>query len=230
MIDISKVICDVALNLSLEEKYYYNEEKLSLKFKSNSTMPNILAYWIEDVFGNLKKEKSNSTTMNRQLTLKTESGIEIFRIIGKLYVPCNDTNLTNNQVVKEIIILKNNTASNTEIDSESIISIEQIYNTKKLKFGGNVKVKSKILRKNTSKSTVQAYVINKDEKKVSEITKLGIYSKDLLQEISFYVKLNEKCKETGSYTLILEGLGVIKKQKIKIMCEKHGRISCTNTR
>jgi len=220
MIDISTVVCDGSLNLDLEERYYYDEEKLSFKFKSNSTMPNILEYWIEDVFGNLRKEKSNSTTMNRQLTLKIESGIEIFRIIGNLHTPCNDTNLTNNQVLREIIILKNSTESNVETDSGSVISIEQVYNAKKLKFGGGVKIKAKILRKNTSKSTIQAYIVGKDEKKVSEVTKLGIYSKDFLQEISFYIKLNEKCKETGSYTLVLEGLGITKKQKIKIKCEK----------
>ncbi|MBT4824857.1 hypothetical protein HN695_01245 [Candidatus Woesearchaeota archaeon] len=220
VLEISNIGCDTNLDLNLEDKYFYHEEKLSLKFKTNSSWPLILEYWIEDLFGNTIREKSNSTTMNRQLTLKTQGGIEIFKIYGKLHAGCNDTNLTNNNVLKEIIILKNSTELETNNYLESIISIEQVYNEKKLKFGKKVKVKTKILRKNTSKSTIQAYVVNKDEKKVSEITKLGIYSKNVIQEISFYINLKEDCKSTRSYTLILEGLGIIKKQKIRITCEE----------
>ncbi|MBS3122465.1 hypothetical protein J4434_06300 [Candidatus Woesearchaeota archaeon] len=229
VLDSNNAECDISLNLKLDKKYYYSEETLELNFEVNETIfPYYITYNINDFFGNsIRKNKITGKTSNTKL--KPDKLLDIYYITAFLYPSCNDTNLLNNNLSKEIIIINNSTLNNNtdknnsstnKGNTDSFIKIESIYDNNNIVFGDSLRLKLTILKLNTSKSSVQSYVIDNEGKKVSEITKFSIFGDDIFQEMSIYIKLKDECKSSGIYYVIVEGLSAEDKMPVQIICNK----------
>ncbi|MFH1439753.1 MAG: hypothetical protein ABIG89_04250 [Candidatus Woesearchaeota archaeon] len=243
VIDVRKVSCDVSLNLILPRTIYNLSEQLKLNFEvnnngnnnNNNDFPIIIEYWISDLFGNMIRSKINTTNTNKQFTPKIDDRIGVFLINGLIYPLCNDTNEINNYVSEMIIVVNNNSDSNINIIEENIksnIDIKLIYNSNKLKFGNDVKAKIEFFKGNTTKNTLNAYIIDQNGKKVSETTTLSIFGKYISQELSLSVRLKDDCEQSNGnkYYLVAEGFGVSAKQSISISCETNGDKTKTKTK
>lgn len=229
VLDTSTVECDVSLDLELDKKYYYGEETLELNFRVNeTTFPYFITYNIQDFFGNTIR-KNNITGKISNTKLKPDKILDIYFIEAFIYPACNDTNLFNNNISKEIIIINNstqenntnkNTSSINQPSTDSYLKIDSIYDNNNLKFGDSLRLKLKILKINTSKSSIQSYVIDNDNKKVSEITKFSIFGDDIFQEMSIYINLKDECKQSDIYYVVVEGLSAVDKMPVQIICNQ----------
>lgn len=234
VLDLSTIKCDPNLKLEIVKNNgvlnennllsnhfltYQDDDKLKLNFNVNSTQPFIIEYWINDVFEAKIKQKLNTSLPKKQYTINNGKEIDILFIKAILYPICNDTNLLNNNISKQLIIVNNKNNSNL---INSHIEFIKVYNENKLKFGGNIRIKAKIIKKNSSKNSLQAYVVDKNNKKVSEITKISLFGKGFIQDILLYVKLKEKCdvSKSSKHYVVLEGFDVEAKKAISIDCDE----------
>lgn len=252
VLDTNTVECDVSLDLNLDKKdgkYYYSEETLELNFEVNEiispyetnfsypSFPYFIIYNIQDFFGNTIR-KNNITGKTSNTKLKPDKVLDIYFIDAFIYPACNDTNLFNNNVSKEIIVINNSTAINNpnkinntnntgksansiNQGANSLIKIDSVYDSNNIEFGDSLRIKLKLLKINTSKSSIQSYVIDNDNKKVSEITKFSIFGDDIFQEMSIYIKLKDECKSSGIYYVVVEGLSAADKMPVQIACNKN---------
>ncbi len=223
--DTSSILCDISINITTNETLIF-EKTQSIKFKTelnDKTFPFIIEYWIEDLFGNLVKNRYNTTNTN-QKSWKTNIDEEdrILFIKANVYSSCNDTNLTNNFAEKMFFVTNletESTISTTESDTneESTIEIKKI-TPEKISFGEIVKVETEFYKSSTNKYSVSAYV-KQGNKIISEKTKLHLKSKNTNYKITIPIQLDLNCDEKiddGKAVVIVEGLGVKDEEKISI--------------
>jgi hypothetical protein len=241
VLDIASVECDQQLELNIIDKtnktadnIYENNDKLNFEFgikekasNSSDSQPNLpfeFEYWIIDIFGDMIREKTRSSTLEKQFTVNNKRDLDILYIEGAVYSYCNDSNLSNNNVSETIMVFnKNSNIMDKDINqssaTKSLIKILNVYNENKLKFGSSVEVKLEVTKVNTAKHSLQAYVEDSDGKKVSEITKLSVFGTFFSQELSIYVKLKDsKGVCSNRYYLVVEGLDSKDMQILNIDC------------
>jgi len=215
VIDTSSIPCNITLNITSDKETYFEGE--SVKFYNNlnnKTFPFTIEYWIEDYFGNIYKNKYNTTNTN-QKSWKTKISEQdrILFIKSNTYPICNDSNISDNSAEKMFIVLANDTAVNREESSLEIIKTDD-----KTKFGDIVDVKVEIYKGKTSKYSISLWAEDNGEK-ISETTKIHLYDKYSSYNGQLPVKLDPNCNEEfddGDYDIIIKGLDKEDKKEIKI--------------
>jgi len=99
----------------------------------------------------------------------------------------------------------------------SNIKIKKIYGTE-IKWGDIIRVKFDVFKADTRKNSIKAW-IEKDNKKVSEITSMNIYGKYSDYNLILPIKIKDNCDdkfEDGKYNVIVEGLDDDDSEEIKI--------------
>lgn len=210
VIDTTKTPCDISINISSENifdqkaEYYFNINNDSFYYN--------IEYYITDIFGNIVKDKTNTSNTNKKsFTPNTKD--QVYVIQSKLKVFCNDTNLMNNQYNKTIII------KGDEKEKTSSLQIDKIYTgtDDRVKFGEIVFVKLKVYKGNDTKYSIKAYIDG--SKKISKETTFNIYDNYEEVELKIPIALYSNCKnkyKDGQYKVIIEGLGKTASESIKV--------------
>jgi len=206
--------CNISISLATNKEIFnktiefYN---LISSYQHNFT----IEYWVEDLFGNVLKQKINTTNMNKKsYTPSFSEEDKAFIIKNRLaQTGCNNTSNTTSSSKPTIVKgeqIKTNTSSK--------ITIENIYlgSDDAAKFGENIKVKITVYRGNTKKTAIEGY-LEKNRDKVSKITNANIYTS--YQDITFTIPIQIKpnCNNKfpdGIYTLTVSGLDTIEKKSI----------------
>ncbi len=204
--------CDITISLDINKNIYNEGEKIDLKYKLNDeSYPFIIQYWIEDLKGNIHKRPYNSTNTNKKTWTTSTDGTEAFYVKAKLmYIGCNDTNSTNNNA--QFLFVVNNSYEYTTFNPNSSITIERVYqgNDNKSKFGEHVRVKVIVYKGDTTKTSVQAYIEDNSNTKISSvISRANVGDKFTLYKFTLPIQTKPNCNEiykNGTFTLVVTGL------------------------
>lgn len=215
------VSCDINITIKTNQTFFY-ENGQSLKFKpgiNNQSFPFVIEYWIEDLFGNVVKNKVNTTNTN-QKSWKTdiEEDDRVLFIKAVVHPSCNDANITNNAAEEMFVVLKKENSSFSSIqDKNSTINITEI-TPPTTHFGEIITADINIYKGTTDKYSLSAWV-EKDGKAVSEKTKFHLKNKNTGYELALPMQIKPNCNakiEGGIATLIVEGLGTSTKKELVI--------------
>lgn len=113
----------------------------------------------------------------------------------------------------------------------SKLEIERAYlgNDNKAKFGDLIRVKIFVNKGNETKESVQLYLQDKNEEKISKVTKTNIEKKYLDYTLTLPIQIFPNCNQKyaeGEYEIVLEGLDLDDSKEIEIsgitenLCEK----------
>jgi len=188
------------MNIWTDEFLYSIGQSIKFKIETDDSY----IYWVEDLFGNYVKNKVNSSSKSeKSFTPNFNEQEKVFVIKAKN--ECNNT-------AEKIVVFRgeNVTKKNTSIS----LSIPE-----NVEYSKNFYVDIKGYKGNSQKTLISIW-LEKDEKKVSEITKT--YIED--QETDFKQKLPINFKkldyEKGDYYLVLDGLGITIREKTNIVGEE----------
>ena len=213
VIDTSTVPCNITLQIVRKgDLILDNGQPLSFSPSlNNDSFPFVIEYWIEDLFGNLVKNKINTTNTN-QKSWKTsiDEKDKVLFIKSRVYPFCQDENETNNFAENMFIVVKKEIllASASENSSKSSIAITKI-NPAEASFGDLIQVDLEIYKGSTSKYSVAIWV-EKEGKTLSEKTKINLKNDQLIYNLNLPVQIDPNCErkiKDGSALLIVEGLG-----------------------
>jgi len=215
VIDTSSIPCNITLNITSDKETYSEGE--SVKFYNNlnnKTFPFTIEYRIEDFFGNIYKNKYNTTNTN-QKSWKTKISEQdrVLFIRSLVYPICNDSNASDNYAEKMFIVLANDSAVNREESSLEIVEVDD-----KAKFGDIVDVKVEIYKGKTGKYSISLWAEDKGEK-ISETTKIHLYDKYSSYNGQLPIQLDPNCNQElddGKYDVIIKGLDKEDEKEIKI--------------
>jgi len=102
--------------------------------------------------------------------------------------------------------------------NNSILKIEDI-NKEKFKFGEIIKIKVYVYKGHTERSSIQAWVEDRDGNRVSEKTKILIYNKFSEHNLEIPLQTFSNCNgdyKEGEYKVVLEGFGLRDEKEIEI--------------
>ena len=219
-------LCNISLSIKLEKQFYNTGEKVEFyNYLNNKTFSFKIEYWIEDLFGNIIKNKVETKNTNKKsYTPKINGPEKVFIIKNNLiFVGCNNTN--NKTKSEKIFVVKGSQ------EKSSLIDIEKIYlsSSNTVSFGERVRVKLTIYKGDTNKNSLKAYV-KKDTKSISYITYFNVYEKYQNYDLTIPVQLKPNCNKNykdGTYYVYIEGLD--KKVKEKITVEGYETSLCGST-
>ena len=226
VIDTSEVFCNLSINISTNKTRTYREGE-SIKFTPNlneETFPFIIEYWIEDLFGLIYKAKINTTNTN-QKSWKTDIEEEdrVLLIKARVYPTCIDSNITDNSAEEIFFVmddLKNNINNLNNLTGLSTLTIEELNlgSNEIGEWGSQFTAKIKVYKGDTSKYSIQLWA-EKDDKKISSITKFNVYDKYTEYSLTLPVLLESNCDtkiDDGEAVIVLEGLGLKDEEEFTI--------------
>ena len=222
IIDISKVPCDLKLDILNEKMFYQNGEKIKYYTSLDSKKyPYLIEYWIEDLLGTIIKKKSITTNTNQKTyTPKIQEIDRVLMLRSQVYPLCADLNVSNNYAEQMIIVTNpqiNEVSGSSLGEEDSKIEIIKI-NPKEQKFGGLLKVDVEIYHGSTGKYSISAYA-EKEGKKISEVLKMNLKNKFTSYKLTLPLLLKLNCDnkiDDGNAKIIIEGLSVKDEEKVVI--------------
>ncbi|MDO8740298.1 MAG: hypothetical protein Q7J54_01845 [Candidatus Woesearchaeota archaeon] len=218
VIDTSSVPCNISINLSSENTIYLTNE--SIKFYNNlnnETFLYTIEYWKEDLFGAQIGSRTNTTNTNQKSWSPSIDELDqVFFIKNRIaYVACNDTNSTDDYSEKMVVVRG---AARTD---NSIIQIDEVYlgTDDKAKFGDSLRFKVIIYKGNSTKTSVQAWLEDGSEEKISKTTSTNIYGNYQNHTITIPVQIEANCNgaiSDGNYNLVVEGLDAADEETVYV--------------
>ncbi len=224
--------CDWSISLIMDKTIWEvvdESVEVHWKIKVDDDKNNSIAffdYWIEDLNGNIVKEKTGKAANHSSLfgpfrkTFSQPGGYLLFGNITS--TSCPDYNLHNNVMAQPVIVkspgnmaLKLNT---------SFIVIEQISPSSPTT-DDTINVKATLYRGETRKHTLSAYLENSKGRKASEKLSFDVETKFINYTLTFPLFLKEPCgASSGKYRVIVEGLDAQEAKEIEFK-----RKSCAET-
>lgn len=223
VIDPYLISCDISLKIEMNETIIYNKGD-PIKFKhtlNNDSFPYVIEYWVGDLFGNIVKDKFNSTNINTK-SWKTNIYEEdrVLFIKSLIHPNCNDSNRSNNFAEKMFIVVDNwvdNQIFSSKESANSEINITKV-TPSEISFGELIKVELEIYKNTTNKYSLSAWV-ERDGKSISEKTKINLKNKDMEYKVTLPIQLEPNCDgkiPDGESHIMVEGLDEEVKEKITI--------------
>jgi hypothetical protein len=218
VIDTSNFECDISLSLDQTENILYNlGESFKFKFNlNNDSYPYNINYWIEDLFGNMFKNKILTTNINKKSwKTKINEKDRVLLLKGEVFPLCKDINLSNN-IVEKMFIVKNNqqilgenseeisAGSSEEGSSINIIKVSP----ETVSFGKAINVDVEVYKGNTGKYSLGAW-LEKDDKIISQKTKINLKKKYSDYKFTLPIQLKPNCNlkvPEGKAKIVIEGL------------------------
>jgi hypothetical protein len=215
-IDASSINCDISIKIISED--VLNESiKYEFELNNKSDFYSVfnINYYVTDLFDEIICEAKETNNENKKSCTKNFE-LQAYIIHTNITTVCNDTNPANNHAEKMIKFKKEE-----KKNQNSLISIETIYSgtDNKVKFGETFRVKIKIYKGNSTKTSIQAYVVDKNREKISDTTSLNLEEKFKENEITIPISVDSNCKgrkPNGEYTLFITGLDTNDSAIIKI--------------
>jgi hypothetical protein len=213
VIDVSKIPCDLSIDVLTEKLVYESGEKIGYYNSLNEErFPYYIEYWVEDFLGEVFKKKVQTTNTNKKsYTPKIEEIDRALLIKAKVYPFCADLNFSNNEDEQLIIIVKTvlEEEDSVSMGEDSKIEITKI-SPEEQKFSGLIKAEVEIYKGSTGKYSISAYA-EKDGKKISPITKINLKNKYVNYKLTLPIQLILNCEgkvSPGKAKVVVEGLGV----------------------
>ena len=231
-IDTSSLPCNVSISITTFKEIYWDNE--SIKFYnnlSNESFPYLIEYWIEDLFGNVIKERTNTSNTNQKSYSPEISEQDLVLMIkNNLHALCNDSELSDNYAEK-IVIIKSASPEFSHSQKNSSLRIKEIYlgSDNKASFGQSINARIEIYKGDTSKSSISLWAEDSNKNRISKETSISIYQKYMKYILTLPVQLKPNCDygyDDGRYFFVLEGLGQKDSKSIDIegitkdLCEK----------
>ena len=209
--DPDLIYCNISINITTNKLIYNNQE--TIKFYNtlnNNSFPFTIEYWIEDLFHNIIKSKTNTTNLNQKsYTPNIEEQDKTLIIKNRLYLPaCINSGKTTS---KKLITIKNNITK----PENSTITINKVSDN--AEFGDTINVELSIYKGNTAKQVI--YLWLEKDKIISEKSKVKVLDKYTEYSFSVPIQIKPDCDndfETDFYNLIVEGLNQTTTQEIKV--------------
>ncbi|RMF55519.1 lamin tail domain-containing protein [Candidatus Woesearchaeota archaeon] len=208
--------CNASIKILTEQSVYESGEKVEIMYEVNNEPEEfVVEYWVEDLFGNIVKDKRETTNANKKSwTPSIAEQEKSFLIKTNLTeASCNDTEKSDNYDEKLIAVK----GEQQKLDDKSSIEIEEL-SKNSAKFGDIIKAKLLIYKGDTNKKSIKAYVENDDER-ISEITSFSLHNKFTEYELEIPLIIKPNCDqklERGDYELVVEGLGEIEYEEINV--------------
>ncbi|MCX6706955.1 MAG: lamin tail domain-containing protein [Candidatus Woesearchaeota archaeon] len=204
--------CDVHFSAYTDKDIYNNSDKVKIDFELDDRSDDLdnftIEYWIEDLFGDIAKEKYNTTNTNQKTwTADTDKEDESFYVKANLYIFCGNEQ-------KTLYSQKMITVKGTPKPAESSIEIRELYPSEgePIAFGKSLRARVYVYKGDESSSTVQAWIEDLDSgDKISEVQKLTLYSRFTEYDATIPIQLIANCNgdyPDGSYTLVIEGFNI----------------------
>ncbi|MBW2994825.1 lamin tail domain-containing protein [Candidatus Woesearchaeota archaeon] len=113
--------CDALLQIETNKINFSNGEQIKFKhIIENKTDSFEIEYWIDDLFGNTVKSKRITTNTNeKSYTPSIKEKDKVLVIKSRLFVECNDTNLSNNYYEKLIFVVNKDYSEESKETSAS---------------------------------------------------------------------------------------------------------------
>ena len=231
-IDTSSLACNLSINITTDKDFYLDNE--TIKFYNNlndESFPYTIEYWVEDLFGNIFKEKINTTNTNQKsYSPKISEQDFVLLVKNQLHALCNDLNLSNNNAEK-MLIIKNTNPQFLSIQENSSLEIIKIYDltNNKAKFGQTIRANVNIYKGDTAKNSISLWIEDSKGSRISKESSTNIYQKYTSHLLSLPIQIKPNCDydyDDGTYKLVIEGLGEIDSKNIEIagitkdLCEK----------
>lgn len=233
-LDTTTVPCNASLTIKMDDSVDYSakpensklyQQDQSIKFTPGlnaENYPYIIEYWIEDLFGNMVKNKYNTTNTNQKswkADIKEED--RVLWIKAKVYPFCKDVDLEDNSAAQMLIVtnkgVENSLVSENGESKENASSIEIIkISPSPAKYGETLKAEVEIYKGNTNKYLVSAWV-EMDGKEISEKTKAYLHTKYQKYELSLPALLDDKCgAKEGEAKVMVSGLDEEAEESIEV--------------
>lgn len=201
----TKLICNISINISTEKEIYDNKESIDFfNLINNQTIPFTIEYWIEDLFENILKSKTNTTNLNQKSY--TPSITEIDKtIIIKNRLIIQGCNNSGKQFAHKILTIKNNIT----VNENSSINLQKY--SDEVSFGDSIYIEFLAYRGDTLKRTIYFWIEDSNRKKISEKSKTTLNQKYNLYEFNLPLQINSNCDDSydsGKYYLIISGLNI----------------------
>jgi len=217
--------CDLSVRVSTKTFFYDSGESLGIKIivedvnHSGVEHGFVLAYWIEDLFGNVVKaryEKSYSINLSETRSYNPKareiSDSEAYVVKAEIVdAGCNDSNAQNNFNESMILVKGVSLEGDDGARGESRIEITKV-SPEKTTFGDIISVSVDVLRGDTSKYSLSVWMERpSDGFDVSEKSTVHLKNKNTEYSLKVPVVVKSNCNEKykdGKYELIVEGFGV----------------------
>jgi hypothetical protein len=222
VIDVSKIPCDLAINVLTEKMVYDNKEKIGYyNILNEEKFPYYIEYWVEDFLGEIFKKKTQTSNTNKKsYTPKIKEVDRALLIKAKVYPFCADLNVSNNEAEQLVVIVNSVVEESESISGEEDSTIEIIkISPEEQKFAGLVKAEIEIYKGNTGKYSLTAYA-EKDGKKISQNIKVNLKDKYTNYKLTLPIQLKLNCDEkisSGKSKIIVEGLDTEDNKEFKVM-------------
>ncbi len=238
VIDIYSVPCDLAVDIITNETIIYDEGQ-SLKYElsvNDASYPFTVDYWIEDLFGNIVKDKVTTRSMGvkswKTNIIEEDRVLFVKAVVSPL---CNDANINNNYNQKMFIVAESQTnttflasSGSTGNSPDSRIKIVKVTPEVSV-FGGLVRIEIEVYKGSTNKYSLNAFV-EKGEEKVSQTTKINLKEKFTDYKLTLPIQLKPNCNlkiAEGKAEVIIKGLDQSAKKEIvldgvdKVLCRDY---------
>ncbi|MEK6916312.1 MAG: hypothetical protein AABW92_01080 [Nanoarchaeota archaeon] len=201
--------CNISLKMTTDKQIYEEGENVNIFHNlNNKTFPFEIEYWIEDIFGEVVKQKTTtSNTDKKSYTPKIIVAEKAFVVSSNLtHTACN--NIENNTLKQSIVVFRGNVLEEKILEKEIKNSIAIVgISPPNPAFGDIIKIKLEIAKGNTSKNAIKTYVKGKNI--ISETSSFNIYGTNKEFSFSIPLLLKDNCNnkyDAGEYEVIVEGL------------------------
>jgi len=241
VIDPATISCNISLELEMNETMIY-EEGETIKFKpiliNDENFPFIIEYWVEDLFGEIVKKKTNTTNTDKK-SWKTNIAEEdrVLYVRAIVNPSCNDVNNSDNLVKRMFIVMRSTIeAMMPASEDDSSITITKI-SPEIVSFGKILKADVEIYKGSTNKYALSAWV-QKSGNIVSEKTKFNLKTENADYKLTLPIQIDHNCDgkiEEGAGTLIVEGLDVYVEKEVYLagintdLCKESSRSGSTSS-
>lgn len=214
-IDPYKIPCNVSIDISTNSSIF-NKKIEFFNTISNDTFDYTIEYWVEDIFGNVIKQKTNTTNDNKKSYTPIFKELDkAFLLKNKLFALCNNSS-PNTSSEKLVAVIGSSIETEITIDSVN----------KEIIFGDTINLKLSIDKGDTTKYSIKVYI-----DKITEIYYIRLYEKNTQYQFSIPLITKDNCdnkSKEGKYTLIIDGLDTKIEEDIFIknsICKKEQQIN-----
>ena len=217
VIDTTTLPCNTTIDILTEKIIYENGESIQFyNIINNETYPYVIEYWIEDLFGNIVKNKYNTTNTNQKSFTTTIKEKEMVCIIkNQLYPLCDDFSIEDNSAEKLVIIKGEEPKKDCSIEIEDIdLGSDNI-----VKFGESFQVRLNIYKGDETKNQLLAWVEDNGEKITTKTTKAMLYDAFTEYILTIPLQLIPNCNDKYSdktYKVVVEAFDLHKEENIRI--------------
>ena len=220
VLDTGSIPCNISLHVFTDALIYNETQTADLILElNNESIPFTIEYWVEDIFGEVFKNKVNTTNSNKKswkTNIDDEDRALYFK--AKTYPMCADVDTADNEN-SVLFIVKSDPLSRSEKTSaktDSSVEIEDIEDD--VSFGENIDVNVLIYKGNTRKQVLELWIEGKGDT-ISETTKIKLDDTFSTFDGRVPIQLKPNCDakyEDGNYDVVIEGLGLKDEKRIKV--------------